>query len=132
MNPFKLRIITPYGEFYNGLVETVNIKTKEGRIGILKNHISLVSPVEISILYFKVDGEEKKCAVSDGILYISEEETRVIANACEYPYQIDIERALESKRRAEERIAKAKEGNIDLKRAECSLRRAMNRIEITK
>lgn len=132
MSSFKFRVITPYGEFYNGLVETVNIKTKEGRIGILKNHIPLVSPVEISILYFKVDGIEKKCAISDGILYIGEEETRVIANACEYPHQIDIARALESKRRAEERIAKANEGNIDLKRAECSLKRAMNRIEVTK
>ena len=132
MSSFKFRVITPYGEFFNGLVETVNIKTKEGRIGILKNHIPLVAPVEISILYFKVEGEEKKCAISDGILYISEDETRVIANACEYPDQIDLERALESKKRAEDRIAKAKEGNIDLRRAECSLKRAMNRIEITK
>ena len=132
MSSFKFRVITPYGEFFNGLVETVNIKTKEGRIGILKNHIPLVAPVEISILYFKVDGEEKKCAISDGILYIGEDETRVIANACEYPNQIDLERALESKKRAEDRIAKAKEGNIDLRRAECSLKRAMNRIEITK
>ena len=132
MSSFKFRVITPYGEFFNGLVETVNIKTKEGRIGILKNHIPLVAPVEISILYFKVDGEEKKCAISDGILYIGEDETRVIANACEYPHQIDLERALESKKRAEDRISKAKEGNIDLRRAECSLKRAMTRIEITK
>lgn len=132
MSSFKFRVITPYGEFFNGLVETVNIKTKEGRIGILKNHIPLVSPVEISILYFKVEGVEKKCSISDGILYIGEEETRVIANACEYPEDINIERALESKRRAEARIAKANEGNIDLKRAECSLKRAMNRIEVTK
>ena len=132
MSSFKFRVITPYGEFFNGLVESVNIKTKEGRIGILKNHIPLVAPVEISILYFKVDGEEKKCAISDGILYIGKDETRVIANACEYPNQIDLERALESKKRAEDRIAKAKEGNIDLRRAECSLKRAMNRIEITK
>jgi len=132
MSSFNFRIITPYGEFFNGLVDIVNIRTKEGRIGILKNHIPLVAPVEISVLYFKVNGEEKKCAISDGILYVGEKETKVIANACEYPHQIDVNRALESKRRAEERIAKANEGNIDLKRAECSLKRAMNRIEITK
>ena len=132
MSSFKFRVITPYGEFYNGLVESVNIKTKEGRIGILKNHIPLVSPVEISILYFKVEGVEKKCAISDGILYIGEEETRVIANACEYPEDINIERALESKRRAEARLAGKLEDNFDLKRAECSLKRAMNRIEVIK
>ena len=132
MSSFKFRVITPYGEFYNGLVEYVNIKTKEGRIGILKNHNPLVSPVEISILYFKVEGVEKKCAISDGILYIGEEETRVIANACEYPEDINIERALESKRRAEARLAGKLEDNVDLKRAECSLKRAMNRIEVTK
>ena len=56
MSSFKFRVITPYGEFFNGLVESVNIKTKEGRIGILKNHIPLVAPVEISILYFRVEG----------------------------------------------------------------------------
>ena len=132
MSSFKFRVITPYGEFYNCLVESVNIKTKEGRIVILKNHIPLVSPVEISILYFKVEGVEKKCAISDGILYIGEEETRVIANACEYPEDINIERALESKRRAEARLAGKLEDNFDLKRAECSLKRAMNRIEVTK
>ena len=132
MSSFKFRVITPYGEFYNGLVESVNIKTKEGRIGILKNHIPLVAPVEISILYFRVEGVEKKCAISDGILYIGEDETRVIANACEYPEDINTERALESKSRAEARLAGKLEDNIDLRRAECSLKRAMNRIEITK
>ena len=129
---FKLKVITPYGVFFEGDIDSLNVCTKQGYLTILPNHIPLVAPVEISILYFKVEGEEKKCAISDGILYIGEDETRVIANACQYPNQIDLERALESKKRAEDRIAKAKEGNIDLKRAECSLKRAMNRIEITK
>lgn len=132
MSSFNLRIITPFGEFFNGLVESINVKTKEGRIGILKNHIPLVSPVEISILYFKVEGEERKCAISEGILYVGEQVTKIIADACEYPEDIDLERALEAKRRAEARIAGEMEENIDLVRAECSLKRAMNRISIVK
>lgn len=126
---FKFRIITPYGEFFNGEVDIVNVKTKDGVVGILKNHIPLVSPVEISCLTFKVNGEERKCAISDGILYVEENQTRIIANACEYPENIDIERALESKKRAEERLANKNE-TLDVKRAELSLRRAINRINI--
>lgn len=128
---FKFRIITPYGEFFNGEVDIVNVKTKDGVVGILKNHIPLVSPVEISCLTFRVNGEERKCVVSDGILYVEENQTRIIVNSCEYIEDIDLERALESKKRAEERLA-SKNENIDIKRAELSLRRAINRINASK
>ena len=128
---FKFRIITPYGEFYNGEADIVNVKTKAGVLGILKNHIPLVSPVEISCLTFKVNGEEKRCAISDGVLYVEANQTRIIANACEYSEDIDIERAIESMKRAKERIASHNE-DIDIIRAELSLRRAINRINTAK
>lgn len=128
---FKLRVITPYGEFFNGEVDIVNVKTKAGYVGILKNHIPLVAPVEISKLTYKINGVEEKCAIAEGILYVDSNETRIIADACEYPEDIDLQRALDAKNRAEKRLANH-DDNIDIIRAECSLKRAMNRISLVK
>ncbi|MFS8512621.1 MAG: F0F1 ATP synthase subunit epsilon, partial [Planifilum fulgidum] len=44
--------------------------------------------------------------------------------------EIDVERALAAKKRAEERLAQAHRDDIDFKRAELALRRALNRLEV--
>ena len=126
---FKLKIITPYGVFFEGDVDSLNICTSQGYLTILPNHIPLVTPLQINEMSYKVGKEVRICALAGGIMYVSPTETKIIANACEYREDIDIDRALQAKERAESRIA-SKSQNIDIKRAEIALKRALNRIEI--
>ena len=61
-------------------------------------------------------------------MHVNQTETKIIANACEYAQDIDINRALRSKERAEKRLENKKE-NINIARAEASLKRALVRID---
>lgn len=124
---FHLKVITPNGEFFNGEVEKLMVKTTSGYIGILKRHIPLVAPIEISIIYIHTTEGVQECAIAGGILYVEQEQTRIMANACECKGDIDVERAKQAAERARHRL-ETKNENIDIARAEAALKRAINRI----
>ena len=126
---FKLKVITPYGVFFEGDIDSLNICTSQGYLTILPNHIPLVTPLNINKMTFKVNKENNICALAGGIMYVTPQEIKIIANACEYDKDIDINRALEAKKRAETRLENKQE-NINIARAEAALKRALCRIDI--
>jgi F-type H+-transporting ATPase subunit epsilon len=126
---FNLKIVTPFGVFFEGAVSKLLVKTSEGYVEILPRHIPLVAPVEISGLYFTHNNVKEQCAISGGVLYVSKEVTRIALSSCEYKRDINIKRAREAKERAEQRL-KAVQAGIDTQRAEAALLRAINRINI--
>ena len=125
---FKLKVITPYGVFYEGDIDSLNVCTKQGYLTILPNHIPLVAPLAIDSMSYKTNKETRICALAGGIMYVGSNETKIIANACEYKEDIDINRALEAKKRAEQRL-EHKNANVNVIRAEAALKRALNRID---
>lgn len=125
---FKLKVITPYGVFFEGDVDSLSICTTQGYLTILPNHIPLVTPLNIDTMSYKINKETHLCALAGGIMYVDKDETKIIANACEYKEDIDINRALAAKERAEKRLESKKE-NINILRAELALKKALNRIE---
>ena len=125
---FKLKVITPYGVFFDGDVDSLSICTTQGYLTILPNHIPLVTPLNIDTMSYKKNKDVRICALAGGIMYVSEKETKIIANACEYKEDIDINRAIAAKERAQKRLEKKNE-NINIIRAEAALKRALNRIE---
>ena len=126
---FNLKVITPNGMFFDGEVEMLNVKIAEGYVGILKDHVPLVSTVQISRMEIKTAEGRKVVAISNGVIHVAKNGTKIITNAAEYKEDIDVKRAEASKVRAEERL-NSKDENIDIKRAEVSLHRAVNRINI--
>ncbi len=128
MKTFKLKIITPKGIYKEIDVEILNIRTTSGQIGILANHLSLASAIDISEMNYIQNGERYKFAIAGGFVYVNEEDTTIIANAIESPEEIDLERAQEAKKRAEGRLKTPQ--NIDIVRAEAALRKALTRIHV--
>jgi F-type H+-transporting ATPase subunit epsilon len=68
-------------------------------------------------------------SISGGFLEVRPEKVIVLADACERSDEIDIERAMEAKKRAEERL-KNLTAEIDQSRAEAALRRSMARLRV--
>lgn len=128
MKPFRLKIVTPKGIYKETDIEMLNLTTLAGQIGILANHIPLASGIEISEMNYIQNGQRYIFAIAGGFVYVSEDETMIIANAIEAPEEIDLERAEDAKRRAEKRIADAHD--VDILRAEMALRKALNRIHV--
>jgi F-type H+-transporting ATPase subunit epsilon len=129
MSRMQLDIVTPERIVYSEEVEMIITRAANGDIGILPQHAPLVSPLKITAVRVKKDGEEEQIAISGGFLEVRPDKVTILAQAAELPGEIDVERAERAKARAEERLAN-KEG--DQIRAELALRRALNRLEVVK
>lgn len=127
---FRLEVISPDRIFFEDMVDMVELRTTEGDIGVLKGHIPLTAIVAPGIMKMKMAGGEKEAALHDGFIEILKDKVVVMAESCEWPEEIDINRANEAKIRAERRL-KGADGEINESRAELALRRALTRLELS-
>lgn len=109
----------------------VSVKGIAGELGILPNHIPLVTPLRIAPISIKRDGNKVDVlAVGGGFIEVRKDKLVILAESAELASEIDVNRAQAAKQRAEERLA-TKRDEVDFKRAELALRRATNRINVT-
>ena len=128
-NTYKLIILSPEREFYTGEVSELIVGSTEGAIGILANHMPLVTTLRPSISEIvEKDGEKLKAFTSSGILEVKGNEVTMLCDACEWPEEIDKKRAEEAKKRAEKRIEQ--KNGVDIKRGELALARALARMKL--
>ena len=125
----RCRIVTPGGLYKETECSILNVRTIDGQRGLLSNHMPLVTMLEIGEMNFQTEKGREEFAVSGGMLYFQGNVATLLVDAIESKEEINLERALASKKRAEERLAK-RDPNLDIKRAELSLKRAINRINV--
>ena len=130
MKTLTVSVVTPDGTVVQDDYEMVSCKAETGELGILPGHIPLVAPLTISALRLKKGSNEDIIAISGGFIEVRPDEVSILTSSAEKSDEIDIERALAAKERAERRLAEEKD--IDKVRAETSLQRALNRIEIAR
>jgi len=130
-NLFELKIIEPDGMFYEGEGEFLEFTSVEGQMGVYKNHIPLTTILEPCVIRIHVGGEKKKAAILGGFIEIQKERITVLAEDANWPDEIDVTRAEEAKKRAEERLSR-KDAGLDVARAEAALKRAVARINAAK
>ena len=126
---FRVQVISPDRTFYDGDVDMLELKTTEGEIGILAGHIPLTTIIAPGVMRLINDGEVREAALHDGFVEIMGDKVTILAESCEWPDEIDVNRANEAKLRAERRL-KSGEGQINMTRAEMALRRSLTRIEL--
>ena len=130
MKPFEVQILTPNGSVYNGTVMGIKLPGTEGNFEVLHNHASLMSGLEVGVISIRDDAKVDYIAVSGGFVEVNSNKVTVLAESAELKEEIDLQRALEAKKRAEERLAAEKKNAVDQIRAELALNRAVNRIKV--
>lgn len=131
MNTFLLEIVTPERKVYENDARMIIVKGVEGELGILPNHIPLVTALQIApVLVRKPEGKDQMIAVHGGFMEVRKDKVVILAESAELATDIDVDRARSAKERAEQRLAKIKQQDIDFKRAQLALHRAMNRIDV--
>lgn len=124
---FTLKVITPEKEVYKGEADSITAPGMDGLFGVFKDHAPMVSGLGLGILSVKNNYSEELISLSSGFLEVSDNVVSVMADTAEKGSVVDVERAQEAKKRAEERLQKQE--NIDRTRAEISLSRALNRLK---
>ena len=129
MSTIKLDVVTAERVVFSDEVDVVVAPGVEGQLGILPYHAPLMTMLQPGELLVR-KGEEELCiAVSGGFLEVRPDRVIVLADAAERSEEIDVSRAEEAKRRAEERLREHAPG-VDTAQVEASLRRALVRIEV--
>jgi len=125
----KLDIVTAEQVVFSEDVDVVVAPGIEGELGILPHHTPLMTMLQPGELRVRKGGEEIFLVISGGFLEVRPDRIIVLADAAERAEEIDIARAEEAKRRAEERLA-LPATDVDLARAEAALRRSLARLRI--
>jgi F-type H+-transporting ATPase subunit epsilon len=131
MKTFEAKILTPDGPVFKGMIESINLPGTQGNFQVLADHAALMSALEPGKIRIH-DGTPKDIifAVSVGFVEVNENQVTVLAEAAESPDKIDVDRALDAKRRAEERLKATNDDSIDETRAQAALQRAVNRLSL--
>ena len=128
MRQLNLEILTPYGKYFAGDVDWIQIHSEDFLMQILPNHAPLVSSVVISKMIIKNGTHEDLYAIGGGVIRVEKGKTTLLLNSIEGKHDIDINRANDAKTRAEKRLENKDE--IDVTRAKSALERALNRISV--
>ncbi|KOP71829.1 F0F1 ATP synthase subunit epsilon [Cytobacillus solani] len=131
MKTIKVSVVTPDGPVYESDVEMVSTKAESGELGILPGHIPMVAPLQIGAVRLKTQGKTDIVAVSGGFVEVRPDKVSILAQSAEQADEIDVDRALRAKERAEKRLNDQKRESVDFKRAELALQRALNRINVS-
>jgi len=127
---FNLKIITPEREFFDDEVEAVTVHAPDGSVTILADHAPFIMPVSIGDIQIKKDGKWENSVNSDGFMEVHHEGVLIFVQSCENPDEIDIRRAEEARKRAEE-IIRQKKSMSEYKQSKIALARAMARLQFS-
>lgn len=126
---FLLEIIASDRVFFNGQCESLVFPGLDGEHGVLANHEMTVTCISAGEMKYKIDGEWKYAAVSDGYVEITADHVIIIADTVEKPEEIDVKRAEEAKQRAEEKL-RQKQSIMEYYHTQAALNKAMNRLKV--
>ena len=129
----KLEIVAPDHQALSIEASSVVVRSPEGELGFLPNHIALISALVPQIVRYKDEaGHEDRIFVSGGFVEVNNNHVVILTPAAEKADEIDFERARHAEERARERLMNGRDNNIDVGRAEVALRRATERLKLQK
>lgn len=131
MRRSKLEVVTPRRRVLVEEVESVVAPGTEGYFGVLTRHAPFLTTLKPGCIYYRKAGAKDKTdclAVSGGFIEVGPDKIIVLADTAEHSTEIDIERALRAKERAEERLRKRPPG-LDVARAEQALAKSFARLK---
>ena len=132
MAQIHLEVVTPHGPVVSEDVDIVTAPGIDGEFGVLANHAPFLSVIKTGTLVFKQDKREKFLMVSSGFAEVSNNKVTFLVETAEFGHEIDVDRALRARERAEKRLAQAQAhaDDLDRMRAEIALQRAVARITV--
>jgi F-type H+-transporting ATPase subunit epsilon len=129
MASIRLDIVTAEQSVFSDDVDVVVIPGVEGQLGVLPHHAPLMTMLQPGELQIRKGREELALAIAGGFLEVRPDRVIILADAAEREEEIDIHRAEEAKRRAEERL-KQPAPEVDIARSQAALLRSLARLRV--
>lgn len=124
----NLRVLTPNRVVWDSQVKEIILSTNSGQIGVLPNHASLVTALDIGVMKIRLDAQWSTMALMGGFAKIDDNNVTVLVNNAERGIDIDLQEARENFRIAKADLARA-QGKRQAIEADVALKRARTRLE---
>jgi len=130
----RLEVVTPSGAKVDEDVDIVNAPGFGGDFGVLANHAPFLSTIRIGTLTYENGNKRESLMVSGGFCEVSNNKITFLVESAEAGNDIDVDRAMKAKERAEKRLNQSAQHTeeINRRRAEISLQRAVARLKVAK
>lgn len=129
-NKIKLDIVTPHGLVLSDEVDEITATGSEGEFGVLPGHVQFITTLKVGMLVLKKGGTTEYIFVSKGYAEVAPDKVVILADSAERSSDIDVDRAIEAAKRAEERLKQA--DKYDFARATAALERATIRTQLAR
>jgi F-type H+-transporting ATPase subunit epsilon len=128
--PLQLEIVTPEKLAYADEVDAVVLPGSEGELGVLPHHAPLISTLGAGELRLRKAGREESFAIVGGFLQVLPDKVVVMAETADMASEIDLEKAQEARRQAEQALEGGSVEGADLAAARAALQTALLRIRV--
>jgi F-type H+-transporting ATPase subunit epsilon len=128
--PLLLEIVTPERLAYSDTVDSVQLPGSEGELGVLPHHAPLVSMLGVGELRIRKGGTEESFAIVGGFLQVRPDRVVVMAETADMASEIDLEKAQQARREAEQLIETGSSEPMDLAAARAQLQQSLLRIRV--
>lgn len=132
MTPFHLKIVTPDGLQFDGMVEELIVRTTTGDMGVQAGHINCVAALGMGRATLIMNGEKRYAACIGGMLSVVNGEVTLVPTTFEWADKIDAARAEAAANRAKSVLARRNISSTDIRIAEAKLKRALLRSSVAK
>lgn len=129
MNKFKLKIIAPDGIKYEEEATEINLPTVDGHIAVLPNHMPLITLLKSGEIVIKDGNTTHNLATDGGIVEISNNIVKILADTAEDVGSLDELKISEAKKIAEQRLANAKDG-VEFAEASAMLEKQITKLNL--
>ena len=123
-----LTVVTPERKLIDRQVDEVILPGSEGYLGVLPGHAPLLTSLKVGQISYRQAGQIHQMSVAWGFAEILPDRVSVLADIAERAEDIDTERAIKARERAEARLRKGTD--VDWDRARVALEKAITRLQV--
>ncbi len=129
MSKIHIKVIQPNQIRIDKDYDHVIVPGVDGDFGISFDHTPFITKIRTGVLQLFQNNKCEEYAIHDGFVTVENNIVTIVCDTIERKDEIDIARAKASRERAEDRLKSSKE-NINFRRAEASLKKALVRLEL--
>jgi F-type H+-transporting ATPase subunit epsilon len=128
----NLTITTPERIVFQDQVDEVVLPTPQGEIGILPNHLPLISLMSAGEIRVKKGEEMTPLAVSSGFIEVRNNQVTILADTAEKAEEIDEQRAQAGRERAQALMKERATDDVGLAGAQAALAKELARLKVAR
>lgn len=125
----QLEVVAPDKTLLTVTVDSVTIPGMDGDFSVLPGHTPFLAALRNDVMTTRSNTNTKRYAINGGYAEVRDNKVIVLTQTVEAADEIDVERAKKAHERAERKLRGEEGPDMDLRRAELALQRAVVRLQ---